>query len=211
MGSSQQLLAIKTQHLVPGCLPSSVLKNRPDIMIGLNNVALARAQVGIQKAAFFPSINLTSFIGRASIDLVHLLKLSTGIWIAQAAANSKLLNASAYQNINAARAAFCATYDNYLQTLRAAFADVDNNLTNEQKTQEAFLQAEKAYAAGKRSYNVAEDQYQSGAKDNRDAVNAKINVDRLALALVQEKAQLLDSIVQVYIAVGGGARVGCRI
>jgi NodT family efflux transporter outer membrane factor (OMF) lipoprotein len=205
--TTRDLFAINIKNLRPQCLPATVLKNRPDIMIGSHQVAMANAAVGISYAAFFPTLNLTGLIGRASVDLVHLLKLSTAFWIAEASAATKLINASAYQNIKASRAQYYATYFNYLQTLRAAFADVDNSLSYEQKTEQAYSQAEAALAAAKKTYSIARYQYQSGAKDYRDVVNAKINVDRFALTLVQEKAQLLDSIVQVYTAVAGGARV----
>ncbi len=198
------LLARNINHLIPQNLPSSVLKNRPDVIIALNNVKSAYAKVGVSYSAFFPTISLTGLFGHSSVDLTNLLKLSTNLWVDQATATTKLLNASAYQDIKAAKAGFSALYFEYIQTLRSVFADVDNNLTNERKNRVSYLQAYKAYVAAKRSYSIALTQYRAGAKDYRNVVNAKINLDRNKLSLVQEKAQLLDSIVQVYNAVAGG-------
>ena len=198
------LLSLNVNHLIPRALPSSVLKNRPDIMIAVNNVNIAYAQLGVAYSVFFPTISLTSLVGDASVDLTNLLKLSTNVWLAQASGAMKLFNVSAYQNIKSAKAEVKTTYYDYLYTLRSAFADVDNNLTNEQKNRLSYVQTHKGYMAAKRAYATALAQYKAGAKDYRTVLNAKINLDQSKLTLVQEKAQLLDSIVQVYSAVAGG-------
>lgn len=202
--TSRSLLALKVNQIIPKQLPSSVLKNRPDIMIASNNVKMSYAQIGVAYAEFFPTISLTGLVGKASVDLTNLLKISTNLWVTQAIASMKVFNPSAYQNIKSAKAGFKATYYNYLETLRSAFADVDDALTNEQKNKLAYLQTKKGYLAAKRSYALALAQYKSGAKDYRTVVNAKINLERSKLSLIQEKAQLLDGIVQVYTAVAGG-------
>lgn len=204
VSTHKALLSLNINNLIPNSLPSSVLKNRPDIMIALNNVKIAYAQLGVAYSAFFPTISLTGLVGNASVDLINLLKLSTNVWIAEATGATKIFNASAYQNIKSTKAGFKATYYDYLHTLRSAFADIDNNLTNEQKNRLSYLQTHKWFLAAKRAYTISLAQYKAGAKDYRNVVNAKINLDRSLLSLVQEKAQLLDSIVQVYSAVAGG-------
>ena len=202
--TQRSLLALKVKQIIPQQLPSSVLKNRPDIMIATNNVRMSYAQIGIAYAEFFPTISLTGLVGKAYVDLTNLLKISTNLWVAQAVASMKVFNPSAYQNIKSAKAGFKATYYNYLATLRSAFADVDDALTNAQKNKLAYLQTKKGYLAAKRSYALALAQYTSGAKDYRTVINAKINLERSKLSLIQEKAQLLDGMVQVYTAVAGG-------
>ncbi|VEB34821.1 TolC family protein [Legionella cherrii] len=200
----RSVLSLNLNHLIPKSLPSSVLKNRPDIMIALNNLKIAQAQIGMAYSAFFPTIALTSLIGGASIDLRNILKVSTNIWVAQAAASTKIFNASSYEDIKSTKAGFKATYHEYLTTLHSAFADVDDALTNEQKNHLSYVQIQKGYWAAKKAYAVALAQYKAGAKDYRNVINAKINLDRSKLSLIQEKAQLLDSIVQVYDEVAGG-------
>lgn len=202
--TKRTLLSLPSNHLIPKQLPSSVLKNRPDIMMALNNLKIAHAQIGIAYSVFFPTISLTGLLGDASLDLKHLLKLSTNLWIGQAAASMKIFNASSYQNVKSAQANFKATYYDYLETLYSAFADVDNTLMLEQKNRLSYLQMQKGYLAAKKGYEIALAQYKAGASDYRGVANAKINLDRSMLALVQEKAQLFDSIVQVYYSVAGG-------
>ncbi|QMT61462.1 TolC family protein [Legionella sp. PC997] len=208
IATHRSLFSLNVNQLIPKSLPSAVLKNRPDIMIALNNLKIAQAQIGVAYSAFFPTIALTSLIGGASVDLTHLLKLSTNIWIAEAVASTKIFNASSYQNIKSAKAGFKAIYYDYLGTLHSAFADVDDALTNQQKNNLSYLQTYKGYLAAKQSFAIAQAQYKSGARDYRNVINARINLDRSKLTLIQEKAQLLDSIVQVYNAVAGGYDAG---
>ncbi len=202
------LFALNINPLLLKSIPSSVLKKRPDIMIALNNLKMADAAVGVAYAAFFPTIRLTSLVGDSSVDLVHILNLGTNFWIAQAKANIALINASSYEKIKATKASLNATYYDYIQTLRSAFVDVDDNITTVQKNRATYLFTEKACSAAKKAYDIAMTQYTAGAKDYRSVMNAKLNLDRAQLSLVQQKAQLLDSIVQAYTALAGGADLG---
>jgi len=77
-----------------------------------------------------------------------------------------------------------------------------------QKNKEAFRQTERGYLAAKQAYDIAMAQYKAGAKDYRNVLIASVNLDKSRLTLIQEKAQVLDSIVQVYSAVGGGSCLG---
>lgn len=175
--------------------------------IALANIKQACAQLGIAYADFFPSISLINLLGPASIDIRRLFKLSTGFWLGQVVANTTLFNLNSYQSIKAAKAGLQATILNSLQTLQSVFKDVDDKLTTEQKNQDIFSQIKKNYVATKKSYFIAKTQYQAGSKDNRTAINAKINLDKAKLSLIQQKAALLDSIVQVFNAIAAGDKV----
>ncbi|MFT4057991.1 MAG: TolC family protein [Legionella sp.] len=198
---------LNTNNLIPTALPSSVLKNRPDIMVALNNVNVANADLGKAYSAFFPAISLTGSAGSVSADLKKILGLTSGFWVDQALASIKVLNGNAYQNLQSTKANYYATYYNYLQTLRSAFADVDNSLMNEKKRREEYLLIQKSYIAARKRYSITFAQFKAGARDFRDVVNAQINVDRYQLIIIQEKIQLLDSIVNVFNSVAGGCNI----
>lgn len=157
---------------------------------------------------FFPSISLTGVVGRASLQLTNLLNLSTNLWLVEGVAVLKLLDVSSYQNIKAAKAAFKALYYTYLETLHTAFTDVDNNLLIAEENKASFLHTETGYTAALKAYSIACVQYKAGKTDYRNVLNAKVNLDKSLLDVIQKKAQLLDSIVQVYQAVAGGYEVG---
>ena len=202
----QSIQALSIQGLIPSCLTSGVLKNRPDIIMAGENLRMSGANLGLAYANFFPSISLTGLLGGASVELSHLLKLSTSFWIAQAMASMPILNGANYEQINVGKAGYTAAYFSYAQTVRAAFADVDNSLTNQQKINAILANKTTALAASKRSYRLCLARYNAGAKDAREIANAKLTVDYAVLDLNQAKMQQLDSIVEVYQALGGGSK-----
>jgi len=65
---------------VPGGLPSELLERRPDIQQAEQQLIAANAQIGVAKAAFFPSISLTGLFGVASTDLSDLFKGPSKAW-----------------------------------------------------------------------------------------------------------------------------------
>ncbi|MCX7114533.1 MAG: TolC family protein [Gammaproteobacteria bacterium] len=203
--SRSRINTLSVRGLIPSQLPSAVLKNRPDIIAAMENLNMSKATIGIAYSNFFPTIPLTGLLGGASFELSHLLKLSTGLWVADAAASMPLLNGADYAQIKAAKAGYNATYFTYIQTLKAAFADVDNSLTNQQKMNAALSYQVKALQAYQRGYTLALARYKAGAKDERDLVTAQVNVDSARLAVNLAKMQQLDSIVQVYQSLAGGA------
>ncbi len=192
------IMRLPVKGLIPTNVPSEVLKNRPDIMTAEENLNMSGAKIGVAYAKFFPSISLTDLTGASSVDLNSLLKLATGLWVLQGAASIPLLNGVSYAQIKEAKAGYLASYYNYIQTLRSAFADVDNSLTNQQKMYSIYDSQAKAFYSAKKSYTLSMARYKAGLRDYRDVVNSKLVVDSAKLNMTVAKAQQLDSIVGVY-------------
>lgn len=195
---------LSVRGIIPERLPSAVLKNRPDVIMAIETLTMSEANIGIAYSNFFPTISLTGLLGRASFELSHLLSLSTGIWVAEAAASMPLLNGASYEHIKVAKASYSAAYYTYVQTLRSVFADVDNSLMNQQKMNEIYNNKLKALHASQQSYRLVLARYKAGLKDYREVANAQLNVDYAKLDLNLAKMQQLDSIVEVYQALAGG-------
>jgi multidrug efflux system outer membrane protein len=200
----QDINQLNVQGMIPARLPSSVLLNRPDVMIACENMKLNRANIGLAYAAFFPTISLTGQLGGASVALSHLLSLSTNLWIAQAKGTISVLNGEAYAKIQAAKASSNAAFWDYEHTLKSVFEEVDNSLTRQQKMNEAYRHQLQAHRAAKRAYTLALSRYQNGAKDYREVMTAKLNLDYASINLNTAKMQQLDSLVEVYQALAGG-------
>lgn len=193
--------------IIPTNLSSMVLKNRPDVLMAENNLKMANANVGLANSMFFPTISLTGNIGGASAALSNLFSVGSGFWFVQAAANMPILNASNYEEINAAKSGYYVAYYNYMQTIKTAFADVDNNLTNLQKINEVYTSTYHSYQAVNKYYDLAQLRYQIGTQDKLSMFNAELQQDGSALALNTVKMQQLSSIVQTYQALAGGYAV----
>lgn len=200
----RSITTLPVRGLIPANVPSAVLKNRPDVIMAQENLRIAEANIGMAYSNFFPTISLTGLFGRASVELAHLLSLSTGLWITEAAASLPVLNGASYEQIKVAKAGYLATCFSYIQTLKSVFADVDNSLTNQQKMYAIYVNKLKAFQASQKSYRLVLARYKAGANDYRDVANAQISVDYAKLDLNSAKMQQLDSIVEVYQALAGG-------
>src|SRR6184192_636284 len=65
---------------VPAGLPSALMERRPDIRAAEDKLIAANAVIGVAKAAYYPRISLTGFLGSQSTDLSSLFTGSTGVW-----------------------------------------------------------------------------------------------------------------------------------
>ena len=195
---------LHAQGMLPKQLPSAVLKNRPDIIMAEENLKISTANVGLAYAYFFPTISLTGLLGGASVELSHLLTLSTNVWVAEAMASLPVLNGSQYAQVQAAKAGYKAAYYTYVHTLRTVFADVDNSLTHQQAMDTAYHNTLTAYSAAQKTYHLMDVRYQTGMVSDRERLNAHISVDNAALNLNTAKMQQLDSLVTLYQSLAGG-------
>ena len=176
--------SLNTKNLIPARLPAQILENRPDLMIAKENLVMSDAHLGLAYARFFPQISLTGLLGGSSVELVHLLKLTTGLGIAQLAAMMPIFNGVLYQQIQAAKAGVKAEYYNYIHQLRSALVDVDSSLNKYQKTTEAYRYQLQAYNAAQRGYRILSTRYKAGFQDRRVARNAQITVDHAKITLI---------------------------
>ena len=204
IATSRDINNYDLQHIVPANLPSAVLKNRPDILMAEDNLKMANANIGLANSTFFPTISLTGNIGAASVALSSLFSVGTGFWFMQAAASMPILNASSFEQVKAAKGGYYVAYYNYMQTVKSAFADVDNSLTNQDKINQQYLATQKSDAAITQYYQLMQVKYQVGTTDKINLINAKLATDSSNLNLNQTKMQQLASIVQVYQSLAGG-------
>ncbi len=198
---------IKTSGVIPVGLPSSVLQNRPDIIAAEYAVAISNAKIGVATSAFFPMISLISPVGTASFALSNILTGGADFWMAQAVAAMPLLNLGIYDDIKQAKGNYYSTYYNYIQTVRDAFAQVDNGLSQYQASNTAYTQQEKSFQAANGLYKLIEVQYKNGMSSYANTINYKLNVDYTKSNLNQAKMDQLNSIVNLYQVLAGGYNI----
>lgn len=179
-------------------ISSSVLKNRPDILMAEAKLKMANANLNLANSLFFPTISLTGNGGIASIALSNLFGVNTGFWLLSAAASMPILNASSFEEIKAAEQGKYVAYYEYMQSVKAAFADVDSALVNYQNSMLIYGNSALSVRLEDKILNIANSKYQNGLKDKSYYLNAQIDYLKLGLKLNEAKMNTLDSIVMAY-------------
>lgn len=172
----------------PVGIPSELLERRPDIAAAERRVAAANAQIGVAKAAFFPSLTLSASGGYESSSLANWLTLPNRFWsvgpaIAQALFDGGLRKAQSEQ----ATAAYDASVAAYRQTVLGGFQEVEDNLAALRiLEQEAEVQGE-AVQAARQSVALTTNQYKAGVVSYLNVVT----VQATALANERTAADIL--------------------
>lgn len=190
---------------VPGGLPSDVLERRPDIRQAEQQLIAANAQIGVAKAAFFPSISLTGLFGVASTDLSDLFKGPSRTWqFAGALAQPIFTGGALTGQLQAAEAEQQQALLNYQQVIQRAFAEVDDSLIAVSKLREQLKDNALQVKALQRTLDLATLRYRNGYSDYLTVVDAERNLYSAQLQYVQDQGSLFAALVNVYKALGGG-------
>lgn len=197
-------MSLKNTGIIPVNLPSHVLKNRPDVRESEEALIAANAQIGVATTTFFPTISLTGTLGVASNQLGDLVSNGTGYWNHQALMTQPLLDAPVLGEIKAAKGNYQAAYYNYIQTVRTAFEEVDNDLSAHDRYTASYIDQMDNNASAKKAYDLAKISYKKGLYSYPTLLTNKINWDNAQINLAQSKLAQLNTIVQLYQDLGGG-------
>jgi multidrug efflux system outer membrane protein len=190
---------------VPGGLPSELLERRPDIRQAEQQLIAANAQIGVAKAAFFPSISLTGLLGVSSTDLSDLFEGPSRTWqFAGALAQPIFTGGALTGQLQVAEAVQKQALLNYQQTIQTAFAEVDDSLIAVSKLRQQLQDQEAQVKALQRQVDLATLRYRNGYSDYLTVVDAERNLYSAQLQYVQSQGDLFRAMVSLYKTLGGG-------
>jgi multidrug efflux system outer membrane protein len=190
---------------VPAGLPSELLERRPDVREAEENVVAANAQIGVAKAAFFPSISLTGTGGLASNALNQFLSAPSETWNAGLNITQPVFEGGRLRSgLRLARAQHQEAVLSYQQTLQNALEQVSNSLIATQKDREFREQQEMLTGAAQRTDRLSEVLYQNGGASYLQVLTAETNYFSAELNLVQAQLNERLALVQLYQSLGGG-------
>ncbi len=195
---------LKSKDIIPVNLPSKVLENRPDIREAEQNLIAANANIGVATSTFFPSITLTGGLGSASDSLHNLFSSGSDFWNHETLLNTPLLSPETYGQIKQAKGQYYSAYYQYIQTVKAAFQSVDNDLSAHDKYYASFMEQTHYYDSSKTAYDLASMSYEKGLYSYPTVLQNKIQLDNAKIALAKSKLAQLNTIVQLYEDLGGG-------
>jgi NodT family efflux transporter outer membrane factor (OMF) lipoprotein len=190
---------------VPAIIPASLTERRPDIASAERAVAAANAEIGVNRAAFFPTVSLSADGGVANNVLSGLFSSAASFWSLGAQVAQTLLDFGARKaRVAQARAAYDGAVANYRQVTLTAFQEVQDNLIAQQilARQETFLRV--ASVAADKSETSIRYQYQAGIVVFTNVVTAQATALTARRALIQAQVDRQNATVALVQALGGG-------
>jgi outer membrane protein, multidrug efflux system len=193
---------------VPAGLPSDLLAQRPDIRQAEQSLIAANAQIGAARALYFPTISLTGAYGYASRDLSDLFQGSARLWnFAGSIAGPIFTGGAISGQIKQAEAARNAALFSYELTIQSAFADAESTLVSRSKLVEQVQAQERLVRANSEYARLARLQYEGGYSPYSTVLQAEQQLFPSELNYAQYRGALLNSLVNIYKAMGGGWQV----
>lgn len=198
------ILKLPVPPTPPAGLPSSLLEARPDIQQAEQLMIAANANIGVAKAALYPSISLTSSLGGESVELGDILKSAARIWSLGVAFNLPIFNKGLDARVDQATAKQKQALANYQSTIQTAFVEVNDALVNlrQYKAREAVALNKQVIA--KNILDVAQNRYQAGYSAYIDVLDAQRSHQEATQAFVQSRQAVLTASVALFKALGGG-------
>ena len=190
---------------VPPGLPSSLLERRPDIRAAEQNLVAANAIIGVAKAAYFPRINLTGFLGFQSTELSSLFSGSTNAWQFFPQVTQPIFNGGRLKsNVRLAEAQQQIALVQYERVIQNAFREVSDALIQYRQTREIGAQRELLQTTLQDRSRLAYMRYRGGVGSLLNALDADRDLFEAELGLAQTRRDELLALVQLYRALGGG-------
>ncbi len=190
---------------VPSGIPSTLLERRPDVAEAERRVAAANAQIGVAKAAYFPSLTLSGSDDYTGRTWSHLFSLPNRIWSLGPELAETLIDGGLRRSqVAQARAAYEVSVDNYRQTVLTGFQQVEDNIVTLRILEQQAVIEEAAVAAAREAEKLTLNQYKAGTVPYSSVIAAqttRLSAEQTALAVLSSRLQASVALIE---ALGGG-------
>jgi len=190
---------------VPAGLPSALLERRPDIRAAEQDLIAANANIGVAKAAYFPTLSLSGFLGGESTQLSNLFSGPSSAWSLVPQLTQPIFTAGRLKSgVRLAQAQREHALVEYQKAIQTAFTEVSDALIAHQRVRESREKQEALVFALQDRLGLAYARYRGGVDTQLNALDADRDLFQSELDLAQIRLQELLSVVQLYKALGGG-------
>jgi len=190
---------------VPAGLPSALLERRPDIQAAEQNLIAANAEIGVAKAAYFPQLSLSGFLGGQSTQLSALFSGPNSAWSLVPQVTQPIFTAGRLKSgVRLAQAQRESALIQYQKTIQTAFTEVSDALIAHQRVRESREKQEALVTALQDRLVLAYARYRGGVDTQLNALDADRDLFQGQLDLAGIRLDELLAVVQLYKALGGG-------
>lgn len=189
---------------MPSSVPSQVLLRRADVAAAERRVAAANANIGIQRAGYFPQFTISGDRQSNATAWGQLFTASTSLWSLGISALQTVFDAGATRGrVAQARAEFDQAAAVYRQTVLGAFQQVEDNLAAMQAYADVSRSRVQAEAAANRAEAILRNQYRAGTVDYTSVVVAQGAASGARQARIQAVVDRQTAMVALAQAIGG--------
>jgi NodT family efflux transporter outer membrane factor (OMF) lipoprotein len=190
---------------MPAALPSEVLQRRPDVAAAERAMAVANANIGVAKAAYYPSIMLQSTGGWDSNKWTNLISAPSLLWSLGASATEHLFdNGKTTATVKIAESSYKATVASYRQSVLVAMQEVQTGIDSMAILNQAGNSATAAARSSEKALNIANARYSGGLDIYLNVITAQQTLLANQRQAVQIRGQQLANAVFLVKAMGGG-------
>lgn len=190
---------------LPPNLPSTILLQRPDIMEAEHQLRAADANIGVARAAFFPSMTLTSGISSSSSSLSSLFNAASGMWNFVPKIDLPIFNAGRNEaNLALANVKQRQAVVNYEQKIQTAFKAVADTLSLRDSIQGQLVAQLRYLASLQITLQRAQALYGSGAVSYIEVLDAQRSLFTTQQTILDLRYSQQVNEINLFSALGGG-------
>jgi multidrug efflux system outer membrane protein len=165
----------------------------------------ANARIGQAKAAYYPSISLTAFLGADSLSLSNLFDASARVWQVGGSAAQTIFDAGRTgQQVEQARAREQQLLARYASVIQNAFKDTLDALVAQRTAREALDAEQARVTALQSSYRLAQLRYDNGVSSLLDVLDVERGLLDAELNRIDAQRAQLAATADLFKALGGG-------
>jgi NodT family efflux transporter outer membrane factor (OMF) lipoprotein len=190
---------------IPFGVPSQLLERRPDIAAAERLVAQANAQIGIARAAYFPTVTLSATAGLESTSIADWFTWPSRFFSVGPSAAETLFDAGLRRaTVEQYRAQYDETVANYRQAVLTAFQQVEDNLASLRILSVEIQYQDTAVKSAERDLALAMDRYKLGIDPYLNVITAQTSLLSNQEAAVTLRIQQMTASGGLIQALGGG-------
>jgi multidrug efflux system outer membrane protein len=205
-----ELFALPLVPLPPAGMPSTLLDRRPDIRQAEETLVAANAQIGVARAALFPTISLTAAAGVQSAQFADLVGgPGARIWNIGVGLTGPIFDAGRRSaRVDQATARREQAVAGYQRAIETGFREVADALVNVQQTGDSETELKLRLDAARNALELSTLRYQSGYSPYLEVLDAQRTANDAELAFVRNRQARLAFSVDLMKALGGGWNSG---
>jgi multidrug efflux system outer membrane protein len=186
-------------------VPAALARRRPDIRQAEAKLHAATANVGVAVASFYPDISLTGNIGMRALDASYLTNWASHFYTAGPAVSLPIFSGGRLSaGLTLARAEEKEAALSYRATVLNALREVEDALVTYRVDRASRDLLQDTLDSAQVTWDLARNQYDHGLSSFINVLNAESTVLGDRQALVHANVQLVNDIVSLYRALGGG-------